>query len=278
MAGWVETYRGAAAPWECDVTEHFTLAFYLDRIAQAEANVAEQLGLIDALRAGGFARRYDVRLVRELHAGSAFHIESAAIGPRESGFGDEARMGHRVIDTVSGEVTTWFDVSWQGVAMTSPVERARWEAPSLAVRPEPQDLSGLVPSMAGRVDPGDLDEFGRLGIAGIVHKFSDAAVQFGGAIGLTADYIASARRSFSAFGLRLAIAREPKLGEAYRIDTGLAGLGTTSLRYLHLMREMASGAEIARMDRYGVQLDLDARRPAPLAPALRERAEQLLMT
>ncbi|HTW53294.1 MAG TPA: hypothetical protein VME45_15490, partial [Stellaceae bacterium] len=69
----------------------------------------------------------------------------------------------------------------------------------------------------------------------------------------------------------------PALGEAYRIDTGLAHLGTTSLRYLHVMREAASGREIARMDRYGVQLDLDARRPAPLAPALRERAERLLM-
>jgi acyl-CoA thioesterase FadM len=272
VSAWIETYRGAAAPWECDVTEHFTLAFYFDRIAVAEANFAERLGLLDTLRAGGFGRRYDVRLVRELHAGSAFHIESAAIGD-----GDGMRMGHRVVDSDSGETTTWFDVHWEGVAARPPVERARWEASAFEVRPEPKDLSGLVPSMAGRIDPGDLDEFGRMGISGLVHKFSDAAVQFGGAIGLTADYIASARRSFSAFGLRLAITHALKLGEAYRIDTGLAHLGTTSLRYLHVMREAASGREIARMDRYGVQLDLDARRPAPLAPALRERAERLLI-
>jgi acyl-CoA thioesterase FadM len=130
--------------------------------------------------------------------------------------------------------------------------------------------------MAGRVQLGDLDEFGRLGLAGMVHKFSDAAVQFGAALGLTADYIKTARRSFSAFELRLRIARSPLLGEAYRIDSGLAHLGTTSLRYLHVMRN-GSGAEIARVDRYGVQLDLDARRPAPLAPQLRERAERLLL-
>jgi len=277
MSLWVETYRGAAAPWECDVTEHFTLAFYFDRIAVAEANFAERLGLIDVLRAGGFTRHYDVRLVRELNAGSAFHVESALIGPSDGDSGNKARMGHRVIDSESGEATTWFDVSWRGVSLTSSVERARWEGPSLEVRPEPKELAGLIPSMAGRVDPGDLDEFGRMGVSGLVHKFSDAAVQFGGTIGLTADYIASARRSFSAFGLRLAIIRAPALGEAYRIDTGLAHLGTTSLRYLHVMREAASGREIARMDRYGVQLDLDARRPAPLAPALRERAERLLM-
>lgn len=272
MPPWVETYRGAAAPWECDVTEHFTLAFYFDRIAQAEANFAERLGLLYRLRAGGFTLRYDVRLVRELHAGGAFHVESALIGG-ENGL----RIGYRVIDTVSGEVTTWFDVCWEGVAPPRSIERAQWEAPALEIRPAPRDRSRLVPSMAGRVDPGDLDEFGRMGLAAIVHKFSDAAVQFGGAIGLTADYIATARRSFSAFGLRLTIARAPVLGEAYHIDTGLAHLGTTSLRYFHVMRD-AAGGEIASMDRYGVQLDLDARRPAPLAPALRARAEQLLIT
>ncbi|MFZ2004616.1 MAG: thioesterase family protein [Stellaceae bacterium] len=271
MSTWVETYRGAAAPWECDVTEHFTLAFYFDRIAQAEANFAERLGLLGRLRADGFTRRYDVRLVRELRAGSAFHVESALIGGE-----NELRIGHRVIDTVSGAVTTWFAARWEGVA-PPPGERARWEAPALEIQAAPQDLGKLVPSMAGRVDPGDLDEFGRLGLAGIVHKFSDAAVQFGAAIGLTADYIASARRSFSAFGLRLTIARAPSLGEGYRIDTGLAHLGTTSLRYFHVMHDPATGEEIARMDRYGVQLDLDARRPAPLAPGLREHAEQLLI-
>lgn len=272
MSPWIETYRGAAAPWECDITEHFTLAFYFDRIAMAEANFAERLELLDRLRAGGFARRYDVRLVRELHARTAVHVESAVIGGD-----DELRIGHRVVDTISGAVTTWFDVRWESVAPPPSVERAEWQAPALEIRPQPHNIAGLVPSTAGRVDPGDLDEFGRMGLAGIVHKFSDAAVQFGGAIGLTADYIASARRSFSAFGLRLTIARAPASGEVYRIDTGLAYLGTTSLHYLHVMRD-ASGQEIARMDRYGVQLDLDARRPAPLAPELRERAERLLMT
>jgi acyl-CoA thioesterase FadM len=269
---WIETYRGAAAPWECDVTEHFTLAFYFDRIAMAEANLAEALGLSGRLSDGGFARRYDVRLVRELHAGGAFHIESTVLS------GDPLRFGHRVVDSVSGATTTWFEVCWEGIAATLPPGSVTdWEAPPFAPRPEPKDLTGLVPSMAGRVDPGDLDPFGRMGVAAIVHKFSDAAVQFGGAIGLTADYIASARRSFSAFALRLRILGAPGLGAAYRIESGLAHLGDTSLRYLHVMRAATTGREIARMDRYGVQLDLDARRPAPLAPALRERAETLLL-
>jgi len=26
MTNWIETYRGTVPPWECDVTEHFTIA------------------------------------------------------------------------------------------------------------------------------------------------------------------------------------------------------------------------------------------------------------
>ncbi|HVH82567.1 MAG TPA: hypothetical protein VM782_24440, partial [Stellaceae bacterium] len=111
MEPWIETYRGAVSPWETDVTEHFTVAFYFDRIAMAEATLAEKLGLLDTLRKGGFTRRYDVRYARELRAGGAFHIESAAIGA-----GDGLRLGHRFIDSVTGECITWFDVHWDAVA------------------------------------------------------------------------------------------------------------------------------------------------------------------
>jgi acyl-CoA thioesterase FadM len=273
MEPWIETYRGTAAPWECDVTEHFTMAFYFDRITMAEAALAVELGLVDMLRAGGFVRRYDVRLARELRAGSAFHTDSAAIG-----LGNGLRFGHRVIDTVAGETATWFDVQGDGVDAKLPQQLiAAWDGPELAILTEPTDFARLVASAAGRVQPGDLDEFGRMGLSAMAHRFSDAAVQFGAEIGLTADYIKRARRSFSAFELRLRIARAPGLGEPYRIATGLAHLGRSSLRYLHVMSDPRTGEEIARVDRYGVQLDLDERRPAPLAAELRERAQRLLL-
>ncbi|HEY4892519.1 MAG TPA: hypothetical protein VII10_12460 [Reyranella sp.] len=130
----VETYRGAAAPWECDVTEHFTLAFYADRIAIAEASFAEELGLLDTLRQGGFARRYDIRLARELRAGSAFQIDSRVLG-RDGGL----RLGHRVVNSVTGETATWFDVQWEGVEFALPSEWvAEWDGPSFEPRAGPQ--------------------------------------------------------------------------------------------------------------------------------------------
>ena len=62
MQNWSETYRGTVPPWECDVTEHFTIAYYFDRLEEAERNLADLLGLAELLRAGGFARRLNVRI------------------------------------------------------------------------------------------------------------------------------------------------------------------------------------------------------------------------
>ena len=57
MAEWTETYRGAVAPWECDVTEHFTMAYYFERLEEADANLADKLGLGDLPRRTDVSRR-----------------------------------------------------------------------------------------------------------------------------------------------------------------------------------------------------------------------------
>ncbi|MFZ2004615.1 MAG: thioesterase family protein [Stellaceae bacterium] len=277
MEPWIETYRGAVSPWETDVTEHFTVAFYYDRIAMAEASLAAELGLLDTLRKGGFGRRYDVRYARELRAGGAFHIESAAIGPRESDSGG-VRFGHRFIDSVTGECITWFDVHWDGVAASIPEGKvAAWDGPEFEVRADPKDLTKLIPTSTGRIQPGDLDEFGRLGICGTVHKFTDSSVQIGAAIGLTAEYIKTGRRGFSTFEFRVRISGMLGLGDRYETRTGIAHLGNSSLRFLHVMSDANTGREVARLGQFGVTLDLDKRRPAALAPELRGRAERLVL-
>jgi acyl-CoA thioesterase FadM len=274
MEPWIETYRGAVSPWETDVTEHFTVAYYFDRLAMAETSLAAELGLVETLRAGGFVRCYDVRYARELRAGSAFHIESAAL---DGGAGAGVRLGHRFVDSVTGEVVTWVDARWEGVDARLPAARvADWDGPAFEARSDPADLTAMVPTAAGRVQPGDLDEFGRMGLCATIHKFTDSSLQVGAAVGLTADYIKTARRAFSTFEFRLRIGGALKLGDCYRTRSGIAHLGNSSLRFLHVMSD-ADGREVARLGQFGVTLDLDARRPAALGRELRERAEKLVL-
>ena len=42
---WIETYRGTVYRWELDNVDHFTVAFYFQRFADATLGLLESLGL-----------------------------------------------------------------------------------------------------------------------------------------------------------------------------------------------------------------------------------------
>src|ERR1700686_3963201 len=179
MTNWIETYRGTVPPWECDVTEHFTIAYYFERLEEAEPSLADALGLGERLRAGGFARRLDVRFARELRAGSSFQVESAPLA-----VDDGLRLGHRFVDSANGETVTWIAESWElpegalSPAQLSAIAArlAVWEGPAAGEPPEPASNAGFIPTARGRVKPGDLDAEGRFGIAAIVHRLTDSCL------------------------------------------------------------------------------------------------------
>ena len=280
MTNWIETYRGTVPPWECDVTEHFTIAYYFARLEEAEPNLAEALGLGERLRVGGFTRWLDVRFARELRAGSSFQVEGAVLGLDEG-----LRLGHRFVDSANGETVTWIDERWDlANAPLSGEERgalagrlATWEGPVAEIRAEPKSTEGFIPTARGRVRPADLDSAGHFGLAAIVHRFTDACIQAGSAIGMDSEYMEKSRRGFSTFELALRIGGALGLDEPYLVETGIAHLGNSSLRLVHVMTDPRSGREIARLGQYGVNLDLDARRPARWPDEVRTRAAKLVI-
>ena len=280
MTNWSETYRGTVPPWECDVTEHFTIAYYFDRLEEAERNLADILGIGDALRGGGHSRHYDVRFARELRAGSSFHIDGAALA-----VDGDLRLGHRFVDSANGEVVTWIDERVAVPAGALPADReqaiaahlATWEGPAAEARPEPAGTAGFIPTARGRVKPTDLDAEGNFALAAIVHRLTDSCLQVGAAIGMDARFLEANRRGFSTFELQLRISGALRLDEPYLIESGIAHLGGSSLRMIHRMQDPRSGSDIARLGQYGVNLDLDARRPARWPDEIRERAQNLVI-
>ena len=280
MAEWTETYRGAVAPWECDVTEHFTIAYYLDRLDQAAATIADRLGVGDNLRAGVFPREFTLRFTRELRAGDSFQVESAAIE-----IDPALKLGHRFVDAADGETLTWVEELWDSpFAHLSAESRetigrqlAAWPGPPAEARAEPASMAGAVATARGRVKPADLDEHGRFSLAAFVHRFTESVIQASAAIGMTGDYSKRKRRAYSTFELVLRIAAAPRPGNSYLVETGIAHLGSSSLRFLHRMSDPRTGNEFARLGQFGVQLDLDSRRPARLPEEIRARAAALLL-
>jgi acyl-CoA thioesterase FadM len=280
MNDWSETYRGTVPPWECDITEHFTIGYYLDRVTDAERNLADLLELGDALRGGGFQRRFILRFIRELRAGSSFHVESAALGSD-----GDLRFGHRFVDSTDGSIVTWVEERWNLSSATLPQARrdaiaarlAAWEGPEIEERPELASRSLFLPAARGRVKPGDLDADGRFSLCATVLRFSDACIQAAAAIGMNAEFVAANRRALSTFELGLQLFGTLSLDEPYLIEDGVAHFGNSSLRLVYIMTDPRNGSEVARMSQYAVNLDLDARRPAKWPDEIRARAMQLVV-
>jgi acyl-CoA thioesterase FadM len=279
MDGWTETCRSVVSPWECDVTEHFTIAYYFDRLADASSTISESLGLADMSRRGG--RRFDVRFARELRAGASFHILSGPITLDEHSL----CLGHQIIDSANGEVTAWVEETLDIVAAPLPTELRdaigrrllRWQGPAVERRPEPTTVEGFVPTVRDRVKPTDLDAAGEFTLAAFVHRFTAGVIQALAAIGGTSSYMEAERKGYSTFELALTVTGLPRLGDPVLVQTGIVHLGNSSIRFVHRMCDPGTGSELARLGQFGVQLDLDARRPAPLPEALRSAAARLLV-
>jgi acyl-CoA thioesterase FadM len=279
IEGWTETCRSVVSPWECDVTEHFTISYYFDRLADAAATIEDRLGLDGITRSA--PRSFDVRFVRELRAGASFHIVSAPIGVDEG----SVCLGHQILDSANGEVTAWVrQALGEASARLRPdvldvvKERlARWEGPEFEHRPEPKTAEGFIPTVRERVKPADLDAHGEFSLAAYVHRFTAGIIQALAAIGATSSYMQSERRGYSTFELALRVTASPRLGDPILVETGILHLGNSSIRFMHRMCDPATGTEFARLGQFGVQLDLDARRPVALPEDLRAAAARRLV-
>jgi acyl-CoA thioesterase FadM len=280
MTNWIEVFRGTVPPWQCDMTEHFTIAYYFDRLEEAEANLADELGFSDLSRRGNVPRRINARFARELRAGASFHIESAALG-----VDDGLRLGHRFVDSASGDVVTWFDEHWDlgsaplacGQCSAIRSRLGVWNGPAAESRPEPATADGFIPTGRGRVKPGDVDSAGHFALSSIAHRFSSASGQLGAAIGMDSAVMQQQRRGFSTFELILVVSGALRLDAPYVVETGIGHLGGSSLRMIHRMADPRTGGEVARLSQFGVNLDLDARRPAGWPDDVRRRAAALVV-
>ena len=123
----------------------------------------------------------------------------------------------------------------------------------------------------------DLDGDGNFSLAAFVHRFTAGTIQALAAIGAGSSYMQAERRGYSTFELALRVTGSPRLAELISVDTGIVHLGNTSIRFVHRMCDPATGAEYARLGQFGVQLDLDTRRPAALPEGLRAAATGLLV-
>jgi acyl-CoA thioesterase FadM len=289
MNSWVETYRGAVHRWEVDNVDHFTVAFYFDRLADASLNALEAFGLGPAVLAPARQRCLTVdcyvRYLHELRMGDILHILSGVIAVEADGL----LVGHQLFDSARDRLCATVEQRVRVQRGRTPVRlsarqrraleghRVRWEGPPRERRPTAAAETGLRDTGRDVVRPWEIDLTGRSALSHYIHRFTAANTQLIARFGMTPAYMSEQRRGFSTFEFQLAISGELRAGDPVAVKGGLVRLGNSSLHVLHRMFNARTGALVATLHQLGVHLDLDARRPTPLPDDLRERAKALLL-
>jgi acyl-CoA thioesterase FadM len=156
--------------------------------------------------------------------------------------------------------------------------RVTWDVPGREVRSRPKTLDGFLPCARDAVKPSEVDAAGHITLPAAIHRFSAANGHVLAAFGLSPKYMRDNDRGFSTFEFQLGFEAGVRAGDPLLVRSALTHVGNSSMRILHVMTDERSGERVATLEQSGVQLDLAARRPALLAPALREQAMKLLVS
>jgi acyl-CoA thioesterase FadM len=290
---WLETYRGTVHRWEVDNVDHFTVAYYFERLEDATLALLRALGLDqDSLDgAGRVCATLDchVRYLRELRVGDILHVRSGVIDVEDDGL----VLGHQIFDSGDGALCT---SAAQKVALVSPgsrtafpLTRAQREAAAalrveweparerVAVRPETLEGVGFLDSARDTIKPREVDALGHAAFPAFIHRFSAANGHILAAFGMTPAYMRTEGRGFSTFEFRLRFPGTLRAGDLVQVRSALLHVGSSSMRFLHAMTNARTGKEVATLEQSGVHLDLAARRPTPLPDHMRDRARTLLL-
>lgn len=277
MGAWLETYRGTVFRWEVDPNDHLTVAYYFARIADAGAGLLAAVGVSAA---GAHTADCYVRYQRELRVADIMHVESGVIAAEASAL----VLGHKLFDSGAGVLCTTVE---QRVRLAGPLpaeakraveaHRVDWDGPARERRPRPTGLAGFRASARDVVKLLEMDVSGGAALSHYVHRFSAANGHAIAAFGMTPAYMREEHRGFSTFEFQLELGNPLRPGDGVRVRSGVAHVGNSSLRLLHVMTREPGDEVVATLEQSGVHFDQDARRPAPLPDDLRERARALLV-
>lgn len=266
MTQFTETFRGDVWPKEVDATEHFTVAYYYEKFEAAAWRFLKRAG-IDPAKARTTAALTNYKA--ELRNRDIYRVETGLIVS-----GDTPVLGHRLINAETETLCTAMQQKLVDVSLNGPT--AEWDGNPWENRSIPGDDAGWIPSSVNIVRPDEANWAGKLSLAGYIHRFSTANSFVMAAFGMTSDYLNRSRVGLSTFEFQLTFHSEAQPGDMIDVESCIAHLGGSSMRFFHRMRNASTGTEIANLSQFGVHLDLDARRPSRIPDDLRERAHALL--
>ena len=272
MTGSRVTFMGAVPPWECDIVDHFTVAYYYQKLDHATDVVLGRAGFDPADPAAPTMVRCLTRFERALVKGDIYRIETAQLAADH--------LVHRLIDAATDTVCTLFDQ-----CMSGPIPESGAEPADADWEPVPLDPPALPPANARWLDTGvdvlGAEDCGLRGSAtshAYILRFSAAGEHLRDAIGITPGYVREHNVGFATFSFDARFAARAGPGTPVFAQSTLSHVGRTSLHIEHRLLDARNGTEIAGLTQAGVHLDKARRRPSPMPAHIVDAAKELLGT
>ena len=269
-----ETLRSVVKPWELDSVEHFTTAYYFRALSTASMRMLGELGWEASDGATPWTQYCRARFFKELNKGDAYHVDSGLVETDRDSF----LLGHNLYNSETGVLCTSFLQQLKGAPNTEDLpELIDWPDREPERTAEVGAAAQWTETSKTVVRPENLDGRGLLDLDALIHHCSDANVQIQNAIGMTSSYMRDNRIGYSTAEYHLnCAAPPPPLGTALETRTTVAHLGRTSLWMVHEIHDASRNKPFATLAQFGVHLDMEARRPAPVPEPIRKNVKVLM--
>lgn len=290
MSEYFETYRGAVLPWHCDMVEHMTIGSYYERLGDATISFMEHMGLgvehrKKERRAFAAVRAFS-SLKQELRNGDTLHMEGGVSGVDGKLLG----LCNNAYNSATGDLISRFESHAihfdmdarraaeipQATLDKLEAHKVSWDSP-VTEHWFPETTEGFALTFRDSVKMWELDVLGHLSAHFYILRFSQACMQAMAMTGMTPHYNRVNRRGMSTFELDVRYLKELNGGDSVTVQSAVADLGNSSIRYVHVMKNQLTGDVVATMSQYGAFLDMDARCSTPMPDEIRDKARTLLV-
>jgi acyl-CoA thioester hydrolase len=134
----------------------------------------------------------------------------------------------------------------------------------------------LVETYRGMVYPWHCDHMGHMNVMWYVGKFDEATWNLFGTVGLTTAFLNENRRGMAAVQQNITYRRELLAGDTVAVRSAFLEVRERVAKFVHEMRNAATGEVSAICVLTGVQIDTQTRKSCPFLPELAERARGLV--
>lgn len=126
----------------------------------------------------------------------------------------------------------------------------------------------MIETYRGVAYPHQLDHMGHMNVQWYTSKFDEGTWHLFSAAGITSDYMRDNDRGMAALEQKTNYKAEVMAGDLLVVRSQVLEIKSKTLRFLHVMYNAETGAEVARTELVAAHLDRKARRACPFPEAI----------